>query len=185
MFFLGNWIYSWMFNGPFSEVHQRYASHRAPGHFRHELLGLHPGWDRTLVRYHQSGNCLTVKDKSVSHSCCYTIFGDLLETWKQCVCHQFNLKSINAVNCLLKIELVIQEKLVFVLKIACGIAQKRYAFLNISQKSYTTVKYAVKTMAALSDCIIFLFLGVVTVRFKHEWHTGFALWTLGLCTVAR
>ena len=32
--------------------------------------------------------------------------------------------------------------------IGCGIAQKRYAFLNISNKSLTTVKYGVKTMAA-------------------------------------
>ena len=36
--------------------------------------------------------------------------------------------------------------------------QKRYAFPNISKKSYTTVKYGVKTMASFSDCIIFLFL---------------------------
>lgn len=69
--------------------------------------------------------------------------------------------------------------------IACGIVQKRYAFPNISKKSYTTVKYAVKTMSALSDCIIFLFLGVVTISHRHEWHTGFALWTIVLCTVTR
>ena len=71
------------------------------------------------------------------------------------------------------------------MQIACGIAQKRYAFPNVSQKTYTTVKYAVKTMSSLSDVIIFLFLGIVTISHKHEWHTGFALWTLGLCTVAR
>jgi hypothetical protein len=71
------------------------------------------------------------------------------------------------------------------MQIACGIAQKRYAFPNVSQKTYTTVKYAVKTMSSLADVIIFLFLGVVTISHKHEWHTGFALWTLGLCTVAR
>ena len=70
-------------------------------------------------------------------------------------------------------------------QIACGITQKRYAFPNISKKSYTTVKYAVKTMSALSDCIIFLFLGVVTISHRHEWHTGFALWTIVLCTVTR
>jgi hypothetical protein len=70
-------------------------------------------------------------------------------------------------------------------QIACGITQKRYAFPNISKKSYTTVKYAVKTMSALSDCIIFLFLGVVTISHKHEWHTGFAFWTLILCTITR
>merc|ERR1719259_641867 len=44
--------------------------------------------------------------------------------------------------------------------IGCGIAQKRYAFRNISKKSYTTVKYSTRTLAGFSDCIIFLFLGL-------------------------
>lgn len=65
--------------------------------------------------------------------------------------------------------------------IACGIMQKRYAFLNISQKSYTTVKYSVKTVASISDCVIFLFLGIVTLSHDLQWHTGFVCWTLSLC----
>ncbi len=70
--------------------------------------------------------------------------------------------------------------------IGCGIMQKRYAFPNISKKSYTTVKYSVKTLAAFSDCIIFLFLGIVT--FKDElvfqpWQ--FILWTIFLCLIVR
>lgn len=56
--------------------------------------------------------------------------------------------------------------------IGCGIVQKRYAFMNISQKSYTTVKYGIKTIASFSDCIIFLFLGIVTISHGKEWHTG-------------
>ena len=53
--------------------------------------------------------------------------------------------------------------------IGCGIAQKRYAFKNISEKSLTTVKYGVKTMSALADVIIFLFLGIVVIskEFGH------------------
>lgn len=69
--------------------------------------------------------------------------------------------------------------------IGCGIMQKRYAFPNISKKSYTTVKYSIKTFAAFSDCIIFLFLGIVTIEHSLEWHTGFVLWTVLLCTVVR
>ena len=69
--------------------------------------------------------------------------------------------------------------------IGCGVVQKRYAFPNISKKSYTTVKYSVKTLAAFSDCIIFLFLGIVTASKKLEWHTGFVLWTVAFCTVVR
>ena len=70
--------------------------------------------------------------------------------------------------------------------IGCGIAQKRYAFMNISQKSLTTVKYGVKTMASLSDVIIFIFLGIVTA--KHDelnHHFEFIFWTVFLCFVVR
>ena len=54
--------------------------------------------------------------------------------------------------------------------IAFGITSKRFAFQNISQKSYTTVKCATKTMAATSDCIIFLFLGLVLIEEEHYYH---------------
>jgi NhaP-type Na+/H+ or K+/H+ antiporter len=69
--------------------------------------------------------------------------------------------------------------------IGCGIAQKRYAFPNISKKSLTTVKYGVKTMAALADVIIFLFLGVVTISKYHEYHFEFSFWTVILCIFVR
>ena len=61
--------------------------------------------------------------------------------------------------------------------IGCGIIQKRYAFFNISQKSYTTVKYAVKTMASFADTTIFVYLGIVPFSETFEWHTGFILWS--------
>ncbi len=69
--------------------------------------------------------------------------------------------------------------------IGCGIAQKRYAFPNISNKSLTTVKYGVKTMASLSDVIIFLFLGIVTISKRHDFHFEFTFWTVVVCLFAR
>ena len=70
--------------------------------------------------------------------------------------------------------------------IGCGVAQKRYAFLNMSKSSLTTVKYSVKTLATFSDMIIFLFLGIVTISHKDLlWNTGFSLWTLFLCQIVR
>ena len=69
--------------------------------------------------------------------------------------------------------------------IGCGIAQKRYAFLNISQKSYTTVKYSVKTLASFSDCIIFVYLGIVPFSEHVSWHLGFTGWTLLFATFYR
>ncbi|XP_023714709.1 Na(+)/H(+) exchanger beta isoform X2 [Cryptotermes secundus] len=69
--------------------------------------------------------------------------------------------------------------------IICGLVQAHYALKNISQKSYTTVKYFTKMLSSTSDAIIFLFLGMVLVSDQHVWHTGFVLWTLILCLVCR
>ena len=69
--------------------------------------------------------------------------------------------------------------------ITYGVTVKRYAFLNISKKSYTTVKYALKTMASVSDCVIFIFLGLTLVKSEHYWHPGFILATIILCLVFR
>ncbi|XP_064638155.1 Na(+)/H(+) exchanger beta-like [Lineus longissimus] len=69
--------------------------------------------------------------------------------------------------------------------IACGIMQAQYAFHNISHKSYTTVKYFIKMMSAISEAVIFLFLGMALVKADHEWHTGFVLWTLLIIFIVR
>jgi len=69
--------------------------------------------------------------------------------------------------------------------IAYGITVKRYAFQNLSKKSYTTVKYSIKTMASVSDCIIFLFLGLELIQENHFWHPGFIIATIILCLVFR
>ncbi|KAK3849232.1 hypothetical protein Pcinc_044001 [Petrolisthes cinctipes] len=69
--------------------------------------------------------------------------------------------------------------------IVCGLIQAHYAFQNISQKSYTCVKYFTKMASATSDTVIFMFLGMVLVSDEHLWHTGFVLWTLALCVIFR
>ena len=70
--------------------------------------------------------------------------------------------------------------------ICCGVVQKRYAFRNISTKSYGTVKYGVQTLATFSDCIIFLFLGVETaIREDFLLHKTLTLWTLLLVVIFR
>ncbi|XP_040574051.1 probable Na(+)/H(+) antiporter nhx-9 [Lepeophtheirus salmonis] len=77
--------------------------------------------------------------------------------------------------------------------IACGICQKRYAFVNISKKSYSTVKYGIKTLSAASDSIIFLFLGQVvavatktnSTQLSWDFDVGFILETLLLCLIVR
>ncbi|XP_054720278.1 Na(+)/H(+) exchanger protein 7-like isoform X2 [Uloborus diversus] len=69
--------------------------------------------------------------------------------------------------------------------IGCGIVQAHYASKNISDKSNTTVKYFTKMVSAVCDTIIFLFLGMVLVDDQHVWHTGFVLWSTGLCLIVR
>lgn len=69
--------------------------------------------------------------------------------------------------------------------IVCGLIQAHYAMQNISQKSYTCVKYFTKMASATSDTVIFMFLGMVLVSDEHEWHTGFVLWAVALCFIYR
>ena len=72
--------------------------------------------------------------------------------------------------------------------LGCGIVQKRYAFRNISKKSFWTIKYGVKTMATFADCVIFIFLGLVSVEdieIWKSWNFGFTGMTCFFCTLFR
>lgn len=62
---------------------------------------------------------------------------------------------------------------------------KNYVEANISHKSHTTVKYALKMLSSSAETIIFMFLGVATVNNTHEWNTWFVLLTILFCTVFR
>ena len=68
--------------------------------------------------------------------------------------------------------------------IGCGIIQAHYAFKNISAESLTTVQYFIKMLSSVSDCIIFLYLGMAFFE-KHVWNTGFVLSTIVIITVVR
>ncbi|GAB6026220.1 Sodium hydrogen exchanger [Chamberlinius hualienensis] len=67
----------------------------------------------------------------------------------------------------------------------CGICSKNYVEANISLKSHTTLKYAMKMLSSVSETIIFLFLGVSTVNDVHDWNTWFVIFTILFCTVYR
>ncbi|KAM9374152.1 sodium/hydrogen exchanger 5 isoform 1-T1 [Phaethornis superciliosus] len=61
----------------------------------------------------------------------------------------------------------------------CGICCKKYVEANISQKSRTTVKYTMKTLASSSETIIFMFLGISAVdTSKWAWDTALVMGTL-------
>ncbi|XP_049859593.1 sodium/hydrogen exchanger 3 isoform X1 [Schistocerca gregaria] len=67
----------------------------------------------------------------------------------------------------------------------CGITMKNYVEANISHKSHTTVKYAMKMLSSSSETIIFMFLGVATVNDNHNWNTWFVILTVAFCSVYR
>lgn len=50
---------------------------------------------------------------------------------------------------------------------------------------YTFLMYIQFSSSAVCDTIIFLFLGMVLVDDTHVWHTGFVLWSAGLCLFVR
>ncbi|XP_041078141.1 sodium/hydrogen exchanger 5-like isoform X3 [Polyodon spathula] len=68
----------------------------------------------------------------------------------------------------------------------CGLCCKKYVEANISQKSRTTVKYTMKTMASIAETIIFMFLGISAVdTSKWTWDSGLVLFTLVFVFVFR
>ncbi|CAH0388012.1 unnamed protein product, partial [Bemisia tabaci] len=67
----------------------------------------------------------------------------------------------------------------------CGITMKNYVEANISHKSHTTVKYAMKMLSSSSETVIFMFLGVATVSDSHHWNTPFVLLTITFCSLYR
>ena len=62
---------------------------------------------------------------------------------------------------------------------------KNYVEANISHKSHTTIKYAMKMLSSSSETIIFMFLGVATVNKNHDWNTWFVILTIVFCSVYR
>ncbi|KAJ8922415.1 hypothetical protein NQ315_004361 [Exocentrus adspersus] len=67
----------------------------------------------------------------------------------------------------------------------CGITMKNYVESNISNKSHTTIKYAMKMLSSSSETIIFMFLGVATVNRNHDWNAWFVILTILFCSVYR
>ena len=62
---------------------------------------------------------------------------------------------------------------------------KNYVEANISQKSHTTIKYSLKMLSSSSETIIFMFLGVATVNYNHDFNVTFTLLTIVFCVVYR
>ncbi|XP_038626064.1 sodium/hydrogen exchanger 4 [Tachyglossus aculeatus] len=68
---------------------------------------------------------------------------------------------------------------------ACAVTMKKYVEENVSQKSYTTIKYFMKMLSSVSETLIFIFMGVSTVGKDHEWNWAFVSFTLTFCLIWR
>ncbi|KAM8821313.1 sodium/hydrogen exchanger 4 [Eudromia elegans] len=64
---------------------------------------------------------------------------------------------------------------------ACAVTMKKYVEENVSQNSYTTIKYFMKMLSSISETLIFIFMGVSTVGKNHEWNWAFICFTLLFC----
>lgn len=62
---------------------------------------------------------------------------------------------------------------------------KKYVEENVSQNSYTTIKYFMKMLSSVSETLIFVFMGVSTVGKNHEWNWAFISFTLFFCLIWR
>ncbi|XP_020639702.3 sodium/hydrogen exchanger 4 [Pogona vitticeps] len=68
---------------------------------------------------------------------------------------------------------------------ACAVTMKKYVEANVSQNSYTTIKYFMKMLSSISETLIFVFMGVSTVSRNHEWNWAFVCFTLVFCVLWR
>ncbi|XP_009664753.2 sodium/hydrogen exchanger 4 [Struthio camelus] len=68
---------------------------------------------------------------------------------------------------------------------ACAVTMKKYVEENVSQNSYTTIKYFMKMLSSISETLIFVFMGVSTVGKNHEWNWAFICFTLLFCLIWR
>nr|XP_056718130.1 sodium/hydrogen exchanger 4 [Euleptes europaea] len=68
---------------------------------------------------------------------------------------------------------------------ACAVTMKKYIEENVSQNSYTTIKYFMKMLSSINETLIFVFMGVSTVGRNHEWNWAFVCFTLVFCMLWR
>ncbi|XP_007069017.2 sodium/hydrogen exchanger 4 [Chelonia mydas] len=68
---------------------------------------------------------------------------------------------------------------------ACAVTMKKYVEENVSQNSYTTIKYFMKMLSSISETLIFVFMGVSTIGKNHEWNWAFVSFTLLFCLIWR
>jgi len=113
---------------------------------------------------------------------------DLPQSYKMCPVHFKNLtcsRTRYVTNLAVEYSFLIENLMSFCSITFCGITMKNYVEANISHKSHTTVKYAMKMLSSSSETIIFMFLGVATINSSHDLNPWFIVLTIAFCSVYR
>jgi NhaP-type Na+/H+ or K+/H+ antiporter len=66
-----------------------------------------------------------------------------------------------------------------------GLIYSEYINYNFKKKSNITIAKTVKTLAGISETMIFFLLGVVFFVIDYQWDTGFVFWSLLFCFLCR
>jgi len=67
----------------------------------------------------------------------------------------------------------------------CGMALKHYAFYNVSHEAQHTSEHFLKTLAFMTESLIYLFLGMSFFDYVLQWDAVFILWACALCLIGR
>ena len=66
-----------------------------------------------------------------------------------------------------------------------GLIYSEYINYNFKKKSNITIAKTVKTLAGISETMIFFLLGVVFFIIDYQWDTGFVFWSVAFCLICR
>lgn len=69
--------------------------------------------------------------------------------------------------------------------VTCGLMQQAYAKYNLHENSVITINNVVKTLALISEIIIFFFLGRACIIQQHVWDSGFVTFALLFVIICR
>ncbi|VDN40938.1 unnamed protein product, partial [Dibothriocephalus latus] len=69
--------------------------------------------------------------------------------------------------------------------VTCGMIQTAYAFHNLNDNCLATVRLLGKTLAEVSEAIIFLLIGVQIIQMRTLWHNSFNWCALASCLTVR
>ncbi|KAL9656631.1 hypothetical protein ABK040_002902 [Willaertia magna] len=69
--------------------------------------------------------------------------------------------------------------------LSTAIINSHYTRLNLSKKTQITIEQTLLTITYLCETIVFLYLGIISITYDHQFHFGMVLLTIIFCIVGR